>query len=1273
MDARMIHELHHLLELAARRVRKLRLWWTLAWCWALWALAGGIAAITVGRYAIDRRQVVAWLAAGALVSAFVCWRLALRAARDPHRTARRIEARFPELGAILLAAVEQAPAPRFKRLGYLQSTVIRGAVDHGRRHNWADATSLGRLRLAQIMHFAALAMLVAACVALLDRSGAVARSVTGAADEPVLPAGAYEVRVEPGNAEVERGTTLLVIAHFKGAVPTEAALLLEGPTAENPDNADAADAMQTRAMTRSLDDPQFVGRVPSVENDFTYCVEFVGRRTPVYRVTVFDYPELVRADAHLKYPEFTQLDSKTVEDVRHVTAVEGSELTLKFRLNKEVADARLVERRGEEVTLERSKDEAPVYETSFTLVASRRFKLHLADSEGRKNKFPPEIVVNVTPNRPPTLKLTRPARDVRVSPLEELEIAAEVTDDFGVVDYGISYSIGGGEPQDASLASDDSATTVAKSRKLSHLIDFESLKAEPDQLASYHVWAEDLGPDGQPRRVMSDMFFAEVRRFEEIFREGEQPTQQQMQDQAQQDGQGAGQQAEQLAELQKQIVNATWKLIRRETAAVPTPEFGDDVGAVEQSQQQALEQLAELGSRVTDGESRRFVQEIKKHMDGALEQLTRSGQDASAAPLKPALSAEQAAYQALLKLRAREFNVTQANSQQGGGGGGGANGPSQRQLQQLELSAEENRYETRSRATAPDSQAQRRLEESRRLLDKLRELGRRQEDLNERLRELQSALEAAKTEQERREIERQLKRLRDQQREILRDTDQLQGEMDGSENREQIEESRQQLDSARSRVQDASQALDEGRVSDAVNQGARAGRELNELRDQMRRQTADRFSEEMRDLRDAGQELDERQQKLSDQLAQQDAQRGRALRDSGPREELTQGIQQQQDELGQTLEQMRRLVGEAEEPEPLLARELYDAVGETERRQTEAALDVARRLIEAGVTPDAAEAMRQADRGVEELRERLDRAAESVLGDEAEALRRASEQLRDLSDDLNREIENGRGRRGDQPQEEGGTQSDRPRQPGGENQGTQSEPSADRPAGRDQGSGPPEEGTDDDQNRSRDAESDEQRPGQPGPNGQPPGDENQAEGNNGREPQGRQNGQGRGQQENQNNDQAGGQGDSEGQPNATPGPRGGRAGNRNRRLEELFREGGMSGPGGPITGEDFRDWADRMRDVEEMLDDPALSAEVARIRDRAQEARIEFKRHSRPPDWARLQDMVAEPLRELRQRIAEEIRRKESPDALAPIDRDSAPAEFADQIRLYYQRLGSGE
>ena len=75
------------------------------------------------------------------------------------------------------------------------------------------------------------------------------------------------------------------------------------------------------------------------------------------------------------------------------------------------------------------------------------------------------------------------------------------------------------------------------------------------------------------------------------------------------------------------------------------------------------------------------------------------------------------------------------------------------------------------------------------------------------------------------------------------------------------------------------------------------------------------------------------------------------------------------------------------------------------RQRTEESLDVARQLVEAGVSSEAGDAMRQADRGIEELRERVERAAESVLGDETEALRRADEQLRELADELNAEIE----------------------------------------------------------------------------------------------------------------------------------------------------------------------------------------------------------------------------------------------------------------------------
>jgi hypothetical protein len=119
----------------------------------------------------------------------------------------------------------------------------------------------------------------------------------------------------------------------------------------------------------------------------------------------------------------------------------------------------------------------------------------------------------------------------------------------------------------------------------------------------------------------------------------------------------------------------------------------------------------------------------------------------------------------------------------------------------------------------------------------------------------------------------------------------------------------------------------------------------------------------------------------------------------------------------------------------------------------------------------------------------------------------------------------------------------------------------------------------------------------------------------------------------------------------------------------LFDEGTWQGP---ITGDDFRNWSDRLRNVEDALDDEGLRSDAARIRDRATDIRREF-RNGATPDWTKLQDLVAVPLNELSRRLSEEIQRRESPDSLVPIDRDPVPPDFAEPVRRYYQRIGSGE
>ena len=97
-----------------------------------------------------------------------------------------------------------------------------------------------------------------------------------------------------------------------------------------------------------------------------------------------------------------------------------------------------------------------------------------------------------------------------------------------------------------------------------------------------------------------------------------------------------------------------------------------------------------------------------------------------------------------------------------------------------------------------------------------------------------------------------------------------------------------------------------------------------------------------------------------------------------------------------------------------------------------------------------------------------------------------------------------------------------------------------------------------------------------------------------------------------------------------------------------------------------------MRDVEELLDYPDLRNEVAGVRDRARALRLDFKRNKKAPQSMALRTQIAEPLAEVRNRINEELARRESKDALVPIDRDPVPQKFSELVRRYYEKLGTG-
>ena len=518
----------------ARDYWRWQLWRALARCWAVMAAVGGVALLL---HRVTRWTAVWFMPLFALTAAgwaFVLWRRWRRNEPDYRQIARQIEQENPKLHALLLTAVEQQPESATGELNYLQQRVVREALDHNRRRPWGSNV-FERLFFSWCAHGLALACFLAVLFGLR------VTSPPGASLFHPLNNG---VAVTPGDTSVERGGGLVVLARFEGWLPAEASLLLK-PLNE---------PERRLSLVKNLDDPVFGGSVPELTSDLVYRVEFPGGRTRDFKVTVFDYPKLERADARLSFPDYTGLPEKTIADTRRVSAVEGTRLHYAFFLNKQVAVARLVAKDKSVVPLLADTNQPAVYRLETTLEQSRQYELHLVDAAGRTNKVPPQFFLEALKNRPPELKLAQPRGDQRVSPLEEIAFQAEGTDDFGLKAYGIAYTLAGQETKFLELGHDAGPN---EKRSFAYVLPMEALSAQPDQLLSYYVWADDIGPDGAPRRTSSDMFFAEVRPFDEIFREG-----------ADMGGgggggqQGAGNRTQKLAELQKQIINATWTLHR---------------------------------------------------------------------------------------------------------------------------------------------------------------------------------------------------------------------------------------------------------------------------------------------------------------------------------------------------------------------------------------------------------------------------------------------------------------------------------------------------------------------------------------------------------------------------------------------------------------------------------------------------------------------------------------------------------------------------------------
>jgi hypothetical protein len=692
-------------------IRKVRGRWKLALvlrgaiiCVAALVLLVALSAIGFAQFGFTPATVVAlrW-AVGALallVFGVVVLLPALRRVSD-ERVALYIEEREPALQSVLISAIETA--------GHAQSGIARALVERAagecRQLSFGQRIEHKRLQRNGI----ALATAVVAAIVILGAGPAPLRNSARALLLPMpaaQAAGVMSISAHPGNVTIARGADVAVTAELSGFKGSEAFVVMR----------DGKGEWRRWSMSSAQKGDGFEAVLFDVSVATDYYVESGEVRSPTYRIEVVDAPFVKGLTLEYQYPAYTGLAPKRIEEGGDIVAPRGTLVRVIATPSSPVADGRLQLDDARAIRLQSTPNGA--LQATMRVLKDGLYHIELPGLDGRLTSASAQYAITALVDEPPTVRVEKPGRDIKVSAIDEVFVSAAANDDYGVARLDLVYSVNGAPQQTRNLA-----TPSARSASVTgaHTFFLEELSLKPGDFVSYFVRATDNNAVDGARSATTDIFFIQIRPFSREYRAAEQ---------AGMPGQDGAEDPGALSEQQRQIIAATFNVTRDRATYTPQG-FKEALTTIELSQKRLREQVNTLLQRMQQRgvvqmdsvfeQIAQLLPQAAREMQAAYEQLEKQKPD-------DALPPEQRALQQLLRAEAlyREVQV-QMQQQQQGGQGGGQPPEDLADLFDLERDGLPNPYEQVQRSQ--QEQAQRQLDET---LERLRELARRQQQEAER-------------------------------------------------------------------------------------------------------------------------------------------------------------------------------------------------------------------------------------------------------------------------------------------------------------------------------------------------------------------------------------------------------------------------------------------------------------------------------------------------------------------------------------------------------------
>jgi hypothetical protein len=540
----------------------------------------------------------------------------------------------------------------------------------------------------------------------------------------------YDIAVKPGNATIRRKSDQRISAQLLGFSAHNVKLFAKYGSALKWDET---------AMQPKSDGAGYQFLFAGLSEPVEYYVQADAAQSKHFTINVKDLPSVRRVKVGLHYPAGLGLRDEVQDPGGDVRAVEGTDATISIMTDRHLDRGQLVLEDGTKLPLSQS-DGAWL---SAQLKIQKDGSYHVVALDGGDAvRISDDFFIEARKDQPPTVKISRPGHDAHVSPIEEVPVTVEASDDFGLENLELRYSVNGGGEQTVPLLKQKGI----KEATGKHTLYLEDFKVVPGDLVSFYATARDAGKTSR-----SEIMFATAEPFDFKFSQSQQM--------GGGGGLGMGQQDSNISERQKQIIAATFNQL---SGTNQTPGFGwktntsaaENARFLSDAESKLSDQAKTLAQRMSNRELSSAGSEFEKFsklMTQASEQMTDAANQLKPGKWHDALPDEQKALQSLLRSEALFRDIQVAFGQQNGGGGGMGAQRDLARMFDLELDTSKNQYETgRSDNSGGGSDQQKAIDQA---FQKLEMLARRQQELAAQNQTQQAFEQRWQEEQLRREAE----------------------------------------------------------------------------------------------------------------------------------------------------------------------------------------------------------------------------------------------------------------------------------------------------------------------------------------------------------------------------------------------------------------------------------------------------------------------------------------------------------------------------------------